>query len=439
MVQKTCYLEWQNLIAEASRGGYDGEVELNWDSYKILDVQLQQEWLESIKQRKSAPRPKVCKRAPKSPEQRRKISEAISAKWADPGYRERVCSAMTKYHGLPIVAERKRMKRPSGTQSIRRSLAENNPSETSNFSGSETKSQGWSGLKRSSAPSYRDPLANSKLKMIKKIRMKRPTGETQYIKSRDEKKPSDAYNFAGNETKSQCWSGLKRSSALSYKDLANSKLKLIKIRAQRAAMETKKKEAIERAKLLIAEAEKATKALELVAMKSPIAGASLTESRKLVAEAIRLIEEIGQITPRQSKTGTNGLISHFKEETVTGKRDLKLAKKREVHGTHIFSSISSKNEIILDIGGKLALQEFNCGEEPPSKCCVSPPLEPNSLKQQSVSTDQQMVHLKPKGSTYYHSVPVPNGVARMQAGKANTSSSKTKKWLRGRLVEVAGD
>lgn len=84
MVQEHCYFEWQNLIAEASRRGLAGEEELQWNSYKILDEQLKQEWLESVEQRKSMPRPKGSKRVPKTPEQRKKISVAIAAKWADP-------------------------------------------------------------------------------------------------------------------------------------------------------------------------------------------------------------------------------------------------------------------------------------------------------------------------------------------------------------------
>lgn len=84
VVQEICYLEWQNLIAEASRRGYAGEDELQWDSYETLSEQLKREWIESIEQRKAMPRPKSCRRAPKSLEQRRKIAEAIAAKWADP-------------------------------------------------------------------------------------------------------------------------------------------------------------------------------------------------------------------------------------------------------------------------------------------------------------------------------------------------------------------
>lgn len=84
MLQETCHYEWQNLIAEAARGGLVDQEELQWDSYKILNEQLKREWVQSVEERKRTPRPKGSKRAPKSLEQRRKISEAIAAKWADP-------------------------------------------------------------------------------------------------------------------------------------------------------------------------------------------------------------------------------------------------------------------------------------------------------------------------------------------------------------------
>ena len=49
-----------------------------------MSEQLEEEWLQSVEQRKNMPRTKGNKRAPKSLEQRRKISQAIAAKWADP-------------------------------------------------------------------------------------------------------------------------------------------------------------------------------------------------------------------------------------------------------------------------------------------------------------------------------------------------------------------
>lgn len=84
MLQDTCHSDWQNLIAEAARNGLLGEEELQWDSYTILHKQYAQEWLESVEQRRIMRRPKGSKRAPKSADQKRKISEAIAAKWADP-------------------------------------------------------------------------------------------------------------------------------------------------------------------------------------------------------------------------------------------------------------------------------------------------------------------------------------------------------------------
>lgn len=83
-VQESCLYEWHNLIAETSQSGLVGEGEFQWDSYEILDKELEQQWLESIRQRASFPRPKGSKRTPKSPEQRRKIAVAIAAKWEDP-------------------------------------------------------------------------------------------------------------------------------------------------------------------------------------------------------------------------------------------------------------------------------------------------------------------------------------------------------------------
>lgn len=72
------------MLAEAAKEGYTDEEALRWDSYNILDQQNQLEWLESVEQRKAVRGAKSNRRAPKSPEQRRRIAEAIAAKWADP-------------------------------------------------------------------------------------------------------------------------------------------------------------------------------------------------------------------------------------------------------------------------------------------------------------------------------------------------------------------
>ncbi|KAH7675402.1 GHMP kinase C-terminal domain-containing protein [Dioscorea alata] len=226
-VQEKCFFEWQNIIAEASRIGCVGEQEVQWNSYEILKEQLNQEWLESIEKRKT--RPKGSRRAPKSLEQRRKISLAIAAKWADQRYRERVCLALAKYHGKSIGAQTKPRKNSAGEERKTKKATkltekvDNVTTETKGVTSTNTKN---------TPPSYTDLLSDFKLAFIKQIKVKRE------------------------------------------------------------AMENQKKHALARAKLLITEAEKAADALELFAEKSPSALASLMEARKMVAEAKQTIGSV---------------------------------------------------------------------------------------------------------------------------------------------------
>lgn len=378
LLQETCHFDWQNLIAEASRRGYVGEEELQWDSYKILDEQLEQEWLESVEQRKNMPRPKGSKRAPKSPEQRKKISEAISAKWADPGYRDRVCSALSKYHGVPVGAGRKPRSRPSrDTQTRTRRPAKKKSSDAYHSAAKATKSQTPRPRKRSNAPMYKDPLANSKLEMIKNIR------------------------------------------------------------AQRVAADTKKAEAIERARVLIAEAEKAAKALEVAALRSPLARASLMETRKLIAEAIQSIESIDAGQNASDQNGRNpsptstGLVNNAEHEIAARSEEGRLngVDKSKVNGNH---TLSSSNNQDFDFG-KFTLQNLlNADEEllPTSSNGYGlPPLDFDSLRNQVGTQPDQNGKIKLNGA---------NSRA-IEEEESSNSNNIARKWVRGRLVEVSGD
>ncbi|XP_031252513.1 uncharacterized protein LOC116110442 [Pistacia vera] len=384
MVQEHCYFEWQNLIAEASRRGLAGEEELEWNSYKILDEQLKQEWLESVEQRKSMPRPNGSKRAPKSPDQRKKIAEAIAAKWTDPTYRERVCSGIAKYHGIPTGAERKPRRKPSGDGQSRRrnstkkkdididiSLMMEPPSRIERLR-----------VKRGNTSLYKDPSASSKLEMIKNIR------------------------------------------------------------AQRAAAESKKIEAVEQARLLIAEAEKAAKALEVAAMKSPIAKASLMETRKLIAEAVQSIEsiEMGQVTSNNENGGYSSVdsaevVSEVKEEIETQKGVLSQAEHIKVNGTQ---PLPSKDEA-FDFGSFTMPDKLN-GEELLPRNSNGYSLQTLNLESLIRKPDsaKQLGHLEPNGNAKFEKNPQPNGarVHSMEEETASKPESVTKKWVRGRLVEV---
>lgn len=100
-------------------------------------------------------------------------------------YRERVCSALAKYHGIPEGAPRKPRRRPGGdTRSTRSRPAKRIASHTTDSSEDETKTQNQKvRLKRSNSPMYKDPLANFKLEMIKNIRAQRAAAETKKIEA----------------------------------------------------------------------------------------------------------------------------------------------------------------------------------------------------------------------------------------------------------------
>lgn len=388
MMQEGCYFEWQNLIAEASRRGYTGEGELQWDSYNILRQQLEFEWVESVEKRKTTPRPKGSKRAPKSLEQRRKISEAIAAKWADPEYRERVFSGISKYHGTPVGAERKPRRRPSGgSQSARPDFTR----RTNDTEKGNTRSPIQQLRRRTKTPSYKDPLARSKLEMIKNIR------------------------------------------------------------AERTATETKKNEAIERARSLIAEAEKAANTLEAAAVRSPIARASLIEARKLIAEAIQSIESVDTGYSVSNDSISNEIdrhpdpslaptkqVSEVEKEINAGNGGLGQVALRQVNGTKILET--SKDEDLNFCN--LAFNDILNGEKElhhlgtsayglPSLSMASPVDHSSSRKQ----PDQ----VEPNGSLKSEKINLPNG-SRVQYVKEETPSKPdtTKKWVRGRLVEGTG-
>ncbi|KAJ6942752.1 hypothetical protein NC652_008527 [Populus alba x Populus x berolinensis] len=381
MVQESCYFEWQNLIAEASRRGYTGEEELRWDSYNILRQQLEVEWVESVQQRKTLPRPKGSKRAPKSLEQRRKISEAIAAKWADPEYRERVYSGLSKYHGTLAGAARKPRRMPSGSsQSARRASSKRRTSDTEK---GYTRSPIQQLRRRSRTPSYKDPLASSKLEMIKNIR------------------------------------------------------------AQRIATETKTNEAIERARSLIVEAEKAANALEAAAMKSPIARASLTEARKLISEAIQSIESvdtgngvssdsISNVNDRYPSLALTELVSEDEKEINAGNGSMDQVELRQVNGTMIMETSKDEDLNFSNLGFHDLLN--GQGELLPSSSSAYS--LPSSTIDHS-SSGKQPDQVEPNGSLTSEKINLPNG-SRVQYVEEETPSKSvaTKKWVHGRLRQT---
>ncbi|XP_019430296.1 PREDICTED: uncharacterized protein LOC109337708 isoform X2 [Lupinus angustifolius] len=372
VVQETCCFEWQNLIAETSRRGYVHQEELQWNSYEILNEQLEQEWLASVKEGKQIPRPPCRNRAPKTLEHRRKIAEAIAAKWADPEYARKVCSAKTKLHGI----ERK-PRRPSGAQSRSSNHIVKINANTNINVKSDTNVLNQIKLKKiNSPPTYKDPLVSSKFDMIKTVRVQRAAADTELIK------------------------------------------------------------AIEQARLLIAEAEKAAKALEVAATKSPIAQASLIETRKLIAEAIQSLESIN----------TQGItVSHVPSvasSEVNNEKDAECnvlnQSQKDVNGHRTLSLSDYKFSKELGNFSLPKLVNGNSELHPTSiDGCASRPVGYNGNIEESRSSNQQRETEQDEGSdqiTYSSRTEV-----RILSIKDETQPRPpivTKKWVCGRLVEV---
>ncbi|KAG6425778.1 hypothetical protein SASPL_109982 [Salvia splendens] len=385
MVQDTCYYDWQNLIAETARKGLQGEEQLQWDSYKILDKELQQQWQQSVEKRRSMPRPKGSKRAPKSAEQKRKISEAIAAKWADPDYRTRVYSGLAKYHGKPEGKEWKPKRKPAGDRQAQ-SRGRKDKDENDDTAGRRTKNLNQPiRAKRRKAPSYKDPLASTKLEMLKNIRAKRA-----------------------------------------------------------AAVNNPKTEAITNAKSLIAEAEKAAKALEVAAKTSPLAHASLMESRMLIAEAHKLIKSIeleDATTSIEEDRGT----SNLENEAYADEQNLELIKPAIVNGVHSIAddpeetdSFSFDEFIFADFinGNSSSPYPLEMEENGPNGC-VSSVLD--SMMNYSDSTKNRIDHKPcPNGSSVHTQTSVMKGseLQHENVEAAKKEANVVKKWVRGRLVEV---
>nr|XP_009380400.1 PREDICTED: uncharacterized protein LOC103968805 isoform X2 [Musa acuminata subsp. malaccensis] len=289
-------------------------------------------------------------------------------------YRDRVCSALAKYHGTTVGAERRQRRKVSGGTPLRRK-PEKKKFAKSNSISDEAKSIKKVVSKRKRTPSYKDPMASSKLEMIKKIR------------------------------------------------------------AQREEMEIKKREATERAKLLIAEAEKAAQALELAALTNPVAQASLLETRKLIVEATRSIKNIeqGQLTSQgtRGQTFSDSVRPNNHLQNSPGNLSSPKWPSKLVNGTHLLSSSISYHRDLDFVNLSPSTEETSSNDSF---------LHDEFLMRKSVMTDNQMVFSKVGGSIRYKNLKSEeeeSDISEIKNSETSGSSLLLKKnWVRGRLVEV---
>lgn len=181
----------------------------------------------------------------------------------------------------------------SSTESPRRSPSKRKAVDENHYKMRDTQSQiRRMGMKRSKTPMFRDPLASSKLEVIKNIRAKRAAAETNITE-------------AVKQARFTCWSFL----AAFFHFFFNFGALILQNEVKQAARLTccttfTANEELCICRLLIAEAEKAAKALEVAAVRSPIARVSLVETRILIAEAIQLIKSIDRGITSPIETGS---------------------------------------------------------------------------------------------------------------------------------------
>ena len=207
---------------------------------------------------------------------------------------------------------------------------------------------------------------------------------------------------------------------------------------------------------MIAEAEKAAKALEVAATKSPIAQASLIETRKLIAEATQTLESIETLAKTESNVSSVAW-TEVEEDTGAALEVKNLSTTGRVNG---YKTISSSDDKFINGFG---LQKSLSGDQElqlrTSNSYVSFPFGLDFQTKESGSADQPSEPKKDQGSNYENSSAP--ALVEIQPLKEETSSGSvsdtsstlvgrpsledempsrsftvTKKWVRGRLVEL---
>lgn len=317
--QDLCAREWKELIAEAARVGAPGEEEFEWDSYMKIKEQYKLEGLKAARQRKAALRATLKserQRKPVSEAHRKAISDAIRAKWADPDYQARVSAGMAK------ADAEKRRQGPAMRTSEKRATPVKSSSTLDIVEVLVDKKK----------PSQAVPVdegfvaevlaeevtLQTRRNRSTAARIKGPQKVTLVSLEDHNLSPGDDAEATGTKDRSSgqervLWAAegplaeadvrapttapgdvqlSSKLSSQSYKDpLVLEKVQRIQqLRQGRLMVELKRKEAADRARMLIANAERAANALEQAGNADAATLATLREARRVLAEATRSVQ-----------------------------------------------------------------------------------------------------------------------------------------------------
>ena len=197
-------------------------------------------------------------------------------------------------------------------------------------------------------------------------------------------------------------------------------------------------------RLLIAEAEKAAKALEVAAIRSPVARASLTEAKKLIAEAIQSIESIEKREFTAENPPTSEPQNHAEIDETSVMNHVNDKNSREVNGINLFAPTTDCQIQDISIYGMPMLEEIGVNHNSPrqisgfefrkhnTKIFVGKSELREQIDQPHLHELNGVTRLNGLSSEDHineqknHEEQIPNGSAK----------SRTRKWISGRLVEV---
>ena len=189
---------------------------------------------------------------------------------------------------------------------------------------------------------------------------------------------------------------------------------------------------------MIGEAEKAAKALEVAATKSPIAQASLIESRKLIAKAIQSLESIDTQIIISVRNVPSVAFTQTNKEKVAEFEVLNQSLMVPLNG---HKTLSSSDHKFADDIGKFSSQNLVNGDSElhltSSNGCASY-LDGINRKIEEPSSPYQQKETEHDHSSEYNIDPSPTvlGTESIRDETQPRPPIVTKKWVRGRLVEV---
>ncbi|KAI5066314.1 hypothetical protein GOP47_0018938 [Adiantum capillus-veneris] len=269
--QLTIVQEWKDSVASMARRGITGDDELEWDSYQVLKKELQREYHAAKKEKGKTHGTKSLEL-----EHRLRISESVRAKWADPEYRNR-------------VVQRIQMTRKKGSRIFKGKIMDKEfdvilNSVTGPLAGSP-KSLASLDPK---VGTYNDPLSEEKLKKIRRLRERNTTRKESELETELIGFHSADFKVTSSEEKKEKTMDVKaRKPQFDGPMLGSPQVE------DMAALQQAQREAAERARILLAEAERAAvlavQALDAAGGHDECLSDSLLEAWTLLDEANKSI------------------------------------------------------------------------------------------------------------------------------------------------------